>query len=192
MFLIASLFGLFDAGSLKDNFEEFSHTHEQVGATIIDSEKETSNSFVERTNAREGFLNCVDTSEPTGKNVEACDNTGGSSDIAEWNETGVDDEAELPLRTSQFPNSALAFVAAIKKNRLCQKLIRSKMMQVEARMEELDKLIEGVRILKDFQVDSKRRIGRSFSQKKDPRVRLISVPKLKANMKVFYPPILLT
>ncbi|KAG6411125.1 hypothetical protein SASPL_129199 [Salvia splendens] len=176
-------FSAYNDGSLKDNFEEFSHTHEQVGATIIDSEKETSNSFVERTNAREGFLNCVDTSEPTGKNVEACDNAGGSSDLAEWNETGVDDEAELPLRTSQFPNSALAFVDAIKKNRLCQKLIRSKMMQVEARMEELDKLIEGVRILKNFQVDSKKRIGRSFSQKKDPRVRLISVPKLKANLK---------
>ncbi|KAL1554764.1 hypothetical protein AAHA92_15288 [Salvia divinorum] len=176
-------FAAYNDGSLKDNFGEFSHRHEQVGATIIDSEKETSNSFVERTNAREGFLNCVDTSQPTGKNVEACDNAGGSSDLAEWDETGVDDEAGLPLKTSQFPNSALAFVDAIKKNRLCQKLIRSKMMQVEARMEELGKLIEGVRILKDFQVDSKKRIGRSFSQKKDPRVQLISVPKLKANMK---------
>ncbi|XP_057770505.1 uncharacterized protein LOC130990303 isoform X2 [Salvia miltiorrhiza] len=176
-------FAAYNDGSLKENFEGFSHRPEQVGATIIDSEKETSNSFVERTNAREGFLNCVDTSEPTGKKVEVCDNAGGSSDTVEWNELGVDDVAELPLRTSHFPNSALAFVDAIKKNRSCQKLIRSKMMQMEARMEELGKLIERVRILKDFQVDCKKRRGRALSQKKDHRVQLISVPKLKANMK---------
>lgn len=91
--------------------------------------------------------------------------------------------AALPLETSHFPNSALAFVDAIKKNRSCQKLIRSKMMQMEARMEELGKLIERVRILKDFQVACKKRTGRALSQKKDPRVQLISVPKLRANMK---------
>lgn len=161
------------------------HRHEQVGATIIDSEKETSNSFVERTNAREGFLNCVDTSEPT-KKLEACDHAGGSSDVVECYGPGADNVVGLPLITSHFPNSALAFVDAIKKNRSCQKLLRGKMMQMEARMEELGKLIERVRILKDFQVACKKRTGRALSQKKDPRVQLISVPKLRGKMKVCY------
>lgn len=156
-----------------------------MGATIIDSEKETSNSFVDRTNAREGFLNCVDTSGPTGEKVETCDHAGGSSKLVEWNGSGPNDVAALPLKTSHFPNSALAFVDAIKKNRSCQKLIRSKMMHMEARMEELGKLIDRVRVLKDFQVACKKRTGRALSQKKDPRVQLISVPKLRANMKVF-------
>ncbi|KAH6795019.1 hypothetical protein C2S52_005496 [Perilla frutescens var. hirtella] len=181
--VIQRRFAAYNDGSLKDNFEDILHRPEQVGATIIDSEKETSNSFVERTNAREGFLNCVDTSEPNGNEIEACDHVGGSSDLVEWNGPGADDVTGLPLKTSNFPNSALAFVDAIKKNRSCQKLIRSKMMQMEARMEELGKLIERVRILKDFQVVCKKRTGRALSQKKDPRVQLISVPKLRANMK---------
>lgn len=165
------------------------HRPVQVGATIIDSEKETSNSFVERTNAREGFLNCVDTSEPTGKKSKACDDAGGRqpSDLVEWNGPGADDVAGLPLKTCHFPKSAVAFVEAIKKNRSCQKLIRSKMMHMEARIEELNKLIERVKILKDFQVACKKRTGRALSQKKDARVQLISLPKLRGNMKVLNP-----
>ncbi|KAK6127648.1 hypothetical protein DH2020_038627 [Rehmannia glutinosa] len=179
-------FAAYNDGSKMDNMDDFLHRPVQVGATIIDSEKETSNSFVERTNAREGFLNCVDTSEPTGKKSEACDDAGGTqpSDLVEWSEPGTDDVAGLPLKTSHFPKSALAFVDAIKKNRSCQKLIRSKMMQMEARIEELDKLMERVKILKDFQVACKKRTGRALSQKKDARVQLISVPKLRANIKV--------
>ncbi|KAL8478676.1 hypothetical protein ACS0TY_030526 [Phlomoides rotata] len=92
--------------------------------------------------------------------------------------------AELPLKTSHFPTSALAFVDAIKKNRSCQKLIRSKMMQMEARIEELNKLVGRVKILKDFQAACKKRTVRALSQKKDARVQLISLPKLRATMKV--------
>ncbi|KAK6127651.1 hypothetical protein DH2020_038601 [Rehmannia glutinosa] len=181
-------FAAYNDGSKIDNVDDFLHRPVQVGATIIDSEKETSNSFVERTNVREGFLNCVDTSEPTGKKSEACDDAGGTqpSDLVEWSEPGTDDVAGLPLKTSHFPKSALAFVDAIKKNRSCQKLIRSKMMQMEARIEELDKLMERVKILKDFQVACKKRTGRALSQKKDARVQLISVPKLRANIKDEY------
>lgn len=157
-----------------------------VGATIIDSEKETSNNFVERTNAREEFLNCVDNNEPE-TTSEACDDAGGSHpcDSVKWDRTGDDIMAGLPLKTSQFPKLALAFVDAIKKNRSCQKLIRSKMMQLEARIEELNKLVGRVKILKDFQAACKRRTGRALSQKKDARVQLISLPKLRATMKVF-------
>ncbi|KAL6518141.1 hypothetical protein OROMI_033842 [Orobanche minor] len=171
-------FAAYNDGGLEDNVVDLLHRPVQVGSTNIDSEQETSNSFVERTNAREGFLNCVDTSEPTGEKAEACDKVGGTqpSGLVEWN--------GLPLRSSHFPKSALAFVDALKKNRSCQKLIRSKMIQVEARLEELNKLMEHVKMLKDFQVACRKRTGRALSQKKDASVQLISLPKQKANMKL--------
>ncbi|KAL0425344.1 UNVERIFIED_CONTAM: Myb-like protein L [Sesamum radiatum] len=178
-------FAAYNDGGLKDNLEDFVRRPVQVGATIIDSEKETSDSFPERTNAREGFLNCVDKNEPTGQKSEACDDAGRlPSDLVEWSRPGVDDVVGLPLKSSHFPKSAVTFVDAIKKNRSCQKLIRSKMMQMEARIEELKKLMELVKILRDFQVACKKRTGRALSQKKDARVQLISVPKLRANMKL--------
>ncbi|GER54419.1 myb domain protein 4r1 [Striga asiatica] len=59
----------------------------------------------------------------------------------------------------------------------------ARMIQVEARVEELSKLMERVKILKDFQIACKKRTGRALSQKKDARVQLISVPKLRANAK---------
>ncbi|KAG8388014.1 hypothetical protein BUALT_Bualt02G0081200 [Buddleja alternifolia] len=178
-------FSAYSDGGFKDNKEDFLHRPLQVGATTIDSGKETSNSFIERTNAREGFLNCVDTSEPTGQKSEACNDAGRRqpSDLVEWDELGADDVAGLPLKGSHFPKSALAFVDAIKKNRSCQKLIRSKMMQMEARIEELKKMMDRVKILKDFHVACKKRTGRALSQKKDARVHLISVPRLRANTK---------
>ncbi|KAL0429528.1 UNVERIFIED_CONTAM: hypothetical protein Sradi_0578800 [Sesamum radiatum] len=178
-------FAAYNDGGLKDNLEDFVHRPAQVGATIIDSEKETSDSFPERTNAREGFLNCVDKNEPTDQKSEACDDAGRlPSDLVEWNGPAVDDVVGLPLKSYHFPKSAAAFVDAIKKNRSCQKLIRSKMMQMEARIEELKKLMELVKILRDFQVACKKRTGRALSQKRDARVQLISVPKLRANMKL--------
>ncbi|XP_073296754.1 uncharacterized protein [Primulina huaijiensis] len=57
------------------------------------------------------------------------------------------------------------------------------MMQIEARMEELKKLTDRVKILKDFHVACKKRTGRALSRKKDARLQLISVPKLRANSK---------
>ncbi|KAL3640739.1 hypothetical protein CASFOL_015707 [Castilleja foliolosa] len=170
-----------------DNARDFSHRPVQVGCNIIDSEKETSNSFVEKTNAGEGFPNCVDTNRPIGKEAEACDDAGGTkttSDFVECNGPGTDDMAGLSLKSSQFPKSALAFVDAIKQNRSFQKVIRRKMTQMEARMEELKKLTERVKTLKDFQIGCKIRTGRALSQKKDARVQLISLPKLKANTKL--------
>ncbi|XP_010243798.1 PREDICTED: uncharacterized protein LOC104587774 isoform X2 [Nelumbo nucifera] len=46
--------------------------------------------------------------------------------------------------------------------------------------------MERVRILKDFQISCKKRTGRALSQKKDPRVQLISLPKPRSsqNLKV--------
>ncbi|KAL2478914.1 uncharacterized protein Fot_47928 [Forsythia ovata] len=181
-------FMAYDDGALKDHVEDFLHIPEQVGASVIDSEKETSNNLiVERTNAHEGFSNCVDTKEAGAQLPEACDDEGvvgaRPSNLIEWDGPRGDDVAGLPVRNSDFPSSALAFVDAIKKNRSCQKLMRSKLGEIEARIEEIKRLKDRVKILKDFQVACRMRTGRAFSQKKDARVQLISVPKLKANAK---------
>lgn len=135
--------------------------------------------FVESSNAWEGFPNCVDNSSSDNQNVEA-----QHTNLIEWHKTGVDDTAIVPVKESSFPRSAQAFVDAIKKNRSCQKLLRSKLMHIEARMEEIKKLKDLVKILKGFQVSCRKRTGRALSQKKDARVQLISVPKIRGNAKV--------
>ncbi|EPS66301.1 hypothetical protein M569_08471, partial [Genlisea aurea] len=81
------------------------------------------------------------------------------------------------------PNSAHAFVDAINENRSYQKLIRNKMMQLEAMIEELEKITEHVKILKDFQVACKKRTGRALSQKRDARMQLIALPKPRPKYK---------
>ncbi|BFG33153.1 hypothetical protein CerSpe_194270 [Prunus speciosa] len=81
----------------------------------------------------------------------------------------------LPAKYSTFPKSAQVFMDAIKKNRSSQKFLRSKLVQIEAKIEENRKLKERVKILKDFQVSCKKRTGEALSQKKDPRVQLILV-----------------
>lgn len=56
-------------------------------------------------------------------------------------------------------------------------------MQTEARLEELKKLTERVKILKSFQLTCKKRMGRALSQKRDARVQLISLPKQRFSSK---------
>lgn len=143
--------------------------------------------FVESSNAWGGFPNCVDNSSCDNQNVEVrdkCITQAQDTNLIEWHKSGVDDTAILPLKKSSFPRSALAFVYAIKKNRSCQTLLRSKLMHIEARMEEIKKLKDLVKILKSFQISCRKRTGRALSQKKDARVQLISVPKIRANAKV--------
>lgn len=57
-------------------------------------------------------------------------------------------------------------------------------MQIESRIEENKKLRERVKILKDFQVTCRKRMGRALSQKRDARVQLIYTSKLRSNAKV--------
>lgn len=102
----------------------------------------------------------------------------------EWHESGGEIVTVSPDRNSSFPKSAQALYDAIKKNRSCQKFIRKKMMQIETRMEENKELRGRVKFLKDYQVACRKRTGRALSRKKDARVQLISVPKLRANAKV--------
>lgn len=84
----------------------------------------------------------------------------------------------LPNHAS-FPKFAQMFVAAIKKNRSCQKFIRSKLIQIEARIEENKELKERVKCLMDFQLSCRRKATKLISQWKDPRVKLISLPKAR-------------
>lgn len=174
--------------SQKESTENSWHHSEQVGVTNIASEKETSNNlFVESSNAWEGFPNCVDKNSSDSQNSEACSKIiaqAQHSNLIKWQNTGAEDTSILPVKESGFPNSAQAFINAIKKNRSFQKLLRAKLMHIEARVEEIRKLKDRVKILKDFQAGCRKRTGRALSQKKDARVQLISLPKIRANAKV--------
>ncbi|XP_071901780.1 uncharacterized protein [Coffea arabica] len=59
-----------------------------------------------------------------------------------------------------------------------------RILTLVVRIEELKKLKERVKILKDFQATCRKRVGQALSQKKDARVQLISVPKLSANVQL--------
>ncbi|CAL5076929.1 unnamed protein product [Urochloa decumbens] len=84
--------------------------------------------------------------------------------------------AKAPSRTG-FPKAALLLVDALKKNRACQKLIRRKLINIEAKIEENKDLRDRVKCLMGYQLSCRRSAGRSLSQKEDPRIRLISSRK---------------
>lgn len=89
--------------------------------------------------------------------------------------------SKLLDKRSKFPVSAQVFIDAIKKNRSFQQLLRSKLIQMEAKIEENKRLRERVKLLKDFQASCIRRTGQALSLKKDPRVQLISTKKSPAS-----------
>ncbi|MCD7451747.1 Myb-like DNA-binding domain protein [Datura stramonium] len=175
-------FAAYDDDSGNGREESPLDKFEQVGVTNITSEKETSNNFfLERTNAEEGFPACVD---GTIQISEGCSNdVAGSHNLTKGHDSGAETTA-VSVNSSCFPKSAQAFVDAIKKNRSCQKVIRDKMLQIEARLEELKKLKERVKILKGFQLTCRKRMGRALSQKRDARVQLISLPKQRFSAKL--------
>ncbi|KAI4326262.1 hypothetical protein MLD38_031592 [Melastoma candidum] len=88
------------------------------------------------------------------------------------------------FKYSSFPKAGRLFIDAIKKNRSYQKLLRSKLIEIEARIEEIKKLRERVQILKDFQVSCRKRTGRALSQKKDARFQLITARRTPKESKV--------
>ncbi|XP_077243959.1 uncharacterized protein LOC143884331 isoform X2 [Tasmannia lanceolata] len=83
----------------------------------------------------------------------------------------------VPLNNSSFPRPAQMFIDAIKKNRSCQKFVRSKLIEIEARIEENKELKRHVKCLVDFQVSCRRKMGKLLSRQNNPYVRLISLPK---------------
>lgn len=152
-----------------------SKPQQQVDASSLSLEKETSNNLiVHRTNSSEGFTDSEDfcNTRPLGENLGI-----QPSSFVENHQPGASKSPMLPLKKSSFPKSALLLMDAIKKNRSSQKFIRSQLVNLEARIEENKKLKERVKILKDFQASCRKRTGRALSQRKDPRVQLISVKK---------------
>lgn len=81
------------------------------------------------------------------------------------------------LVPSMFPKSVQNFVVALKRNRLYQKFIRRKLIEIEANIEKNKELKERVKCLMDFQTACKRKVTMTTCQKKDPRVILISAKK---------------
>lgn len=168
----------FNVDTTKGSWKDSLQTPNQVFASSVASKNETSNGlFVNRINSCEGFPD----------SEEACNNHHLSkvnvetlpSGSIEWQQSEKYNLSMLSQNNSSFPKSAQMFIDAIKKNRSYQNFIRSKLTQIESRIEENKKLKERVKILKDFQVSCRRITGRALSQKKDPRVQLISSQKLR-------------
>ncbi|CAG7887082.1 unnamed protein product [Brassica rapa] len=95
---------------------------------------------------------------------------------------GGNTSVEPPLALASFPESAQAFVDAIRKNRSYQKFLRSKLGEIEATIEKNEKLQKDVKIIDGFAVSCKRRMKQqAFSQGKDPRFELISIRKVRTH-----------
>ncbi|CAM0905289.1 unnamed protein product [Alopecurus aequalis] len=95
-------------------------------------------------------------------------------------EEDVTKQISNALTKTGFPKAALLLVDALKKNRACQKFIRRKMINIEAKIEVNKDLRDRVKCLMDYQLSCKRSFGKFLCQKVDPRVRLISSQKLSA------------
>ncbi|KAJ6340322.1 hypothetical protein OIU77_008141 [Salix suchowensis] len=131
------------------------------------------NSLVERNAACEPAAEQDDNATNLlGDNVEI-----GHAASAEDKELDSGRLSTLELDYSSFPKSAQVFIDAIKKNRSCQKFIRNKLIQIEARIEENNKLKDKVKILKDFQLSCRKITGMALSLRKDPRIQLVSARK---------------
>lgn len=83
----------------------------------------------------------------------------------------------LPAASSSFPESAQAFVDAIRRNRSYQKFLRRKLSDVEALIAQNEKHKKNVKIVQDFQASCKRITKQALSQRRDPRIELISIRK---------------
>lgn len=156
-------------------------TKSSVGdSSKILEEVNADNGALESTTSNNLLANLIDTCEGLPDFKEACHQSNLSKDdekleassSIEWHQSNT-----LTATHNNFPRSAQAFVNAIKRNRAYQKFIRSKLTQIEARIEENNKLKERVKILKDFQISLRKRTGKALSQKKDPRIQLISARK---------------
>ncbi|XP_022987958.1 uncharacterized protein LOC111485355 isoform X1 [Cucurbita maxima] len=91
--------------------------------------------------------------------------------------TSSERSSMVAFEKGSLPKAALAFIDAIKKNRSQQKFLRSKMIHLEARIEENKKLRKRFKVLKGFQGSCRRKTTCALSQMVDPRVQLISAGK---------------
>lgn len=158
------------------NSSENTEKQEQVDASYMSVQKKSSD---------DAFVDTFDVCKGLSVSDYACQTTRHLGDLLEeqpsksieWYHRDSSKPSMSQPSYSSFPQSAKVFMDAIKKNRSFQKFLRTKLLQIEAKLEENKKLKERVKILKDFQVNCKRRTGRALSQKKDSRVQLISAKK---------------
>ncbi|KAJ1702749.1 hypothetical protein LUZ63_002528 [Rhynchospora breviuscula] len=98
------------------------------------------------------------------------------------NQDCAEDESRLNqpalTQSKNFPKSAQLLFEALKKNRSCQKFVRRKLIEIETKIDENKELRDRVKCLMDFQLACKKKAGRDFTQKRDPRVRLVSFESL--------------
>ncbi|KAK1377587.1 Myb-like protein L [Heracleum sosnowskyi] len=137
---------------------------EEGGSVVIDSEKESE--------------------EGEKVNTSGCEeevDVGGVSGFFEGDV--VDDVEDFEGRETGLPKAAQAFLDAIKKNRLCQKYLRGKLMHIQSRIEENVKLGNRVKALKGIQFGCRRRTGLELSQKRDAFLQLIQATKVRVNAK---------
>ncbi|KAL8102403.1 hypothetical protein AgCh_027043 [Apium graveolens] len=117
-----------------------------------------------------------------GGGLRGLNSSGGEVEVGDGGRVSdgdvVDDFGDLD-RDTGLPKAAQAFLDAIKKNRMCQKYLRSKLMHIESRIEENVKLRKRVKALKGIQFSCKRRTGLELSQKKDAFLQLIEGPKVR-------------
>lgn len=151
-------FAQYESDGLKEKSENFVQDTEMVVADMI-SEQETHS--VSPKNRKNTALSEV--------LLDSGFNEHAEDEVCRVNSGG--------FMKSEFPNSARFFVDALKKNRSCQKFTRRKLIEIEAKIEENKELKERLKCLMDFQVACKRKAGHILSQKKDPRIRLISMQK---------------
>ncbi|XP_058091569.1 uncharacterized protein LOC131237684 isoform X2 [Magnolia sinica] len=182
----------YDADALKKNSEKHLQIDELVCTTSIAPEENTSNIVFGNRNNGEALGEDFPDSDDAHANSQPlqyfCDRSPGSqpSGVTERHqpEDGTSNLSVMPFQHSSFPKSAQMFIAALKKNRSCQKFIRSRLIQIEARIEENKELRRRFKYLMDFQVACKRRVGKFLSQPKDPRIELISLPKLRVSNRI--------
>ncbi|XP_056859065.1 uncharacterized protein LOC108839435 isoform X2 [Raphanus sativus] len=120
--------------------------------------------------------------EPPSSEILSRSNTceSFSEDVKGESSTSSTQPPSLTLAASSttFPESAQAFVDAIRKNRSYQKFLRTKLGEIEATIEKNEKLRKDVKIIDGLTVACKRRMKQqAFSQGKDPRFELISARK---------------
>ncbi|XP_024015327.1 myb-like protein L isoform X2 [Eutrema salsugineum] len=145
------------------------------------SDNEPSREILSRSNTCESFPNhdksvvTVPDSEgvQAGNSVEFHENTA----IEPFDQLETCQSSLLPAASSSFPESAQAFVDAIRRNRSYQKFLRRKLTEIEVKIEQNEKHKRNVKIVQDFQASCKRITKQALSQRKDPRVELISTRK---------------
>lgn len=161
---------------MKERNDGISFQALQVAPSAI-SEKESSNQLLESGN---------DESLSQGYNDSAVLKPCGPTSLQQSEDRSGHSSGRISMY-SRFPDCAQTFVDALKSNRSCQRFIRAKLIEIEAKIERNKELKRRAKCLMDFQVVSGKRMNQALCQKRDPRVRLISLPKQRHSfsLKVF-------